>query len=74
MHFLTEKLKKKKELAKKKVKEIVTAPKDQINPRFQKLFGYTGDFLSFGREDAKQFLKAALAKVPWKKIFEDVEG
>ena len=46
MNFLKKKLTK---FAKKKVKEIVTAPKDQRNPQFQKLIDDTGDFLRFGQ-------------------------
>ena len=44
MNFLKKKLTK---FAKKKVKEIVTAPRDQRNPHFQKLIDDTGDFLRF---------------------------
>ena len=44
MNFLKKKLTK---FAKKKVKEIVTAPRDERNPHFQKLIDDTGDFLRF---------------------------
>ena len=91
MNFLKKKLTK---FAKKKVKEIVTAPRDERNPHFQKLIDDTGDFLRFdmkilkksgfwsfdsskytpGNIDATEFLEAALARMPWENIFEDVEG
>ena len=90
MNFLKKKLTK---FAKKKVKEIVTAPRDERNPHFQKLIDDTGDFLRFeiqkkifeflsfdfskytpGNIDGTEFLEAALARMPWEKIFEDVEG
>ena len=50
MNFLKKKLTK---FAKKKVKEIVTAPRDQRNPHFQKLIDDTGDFLRFEEHEAE---------------------
>ena len=91
MNFLKKKFTK---FIEKKVKEVVTAPRDQRNPQFQKLIDDTGDFLRFeiqsvdvkinsfeqsskytpGNIDATEFLEEALARMPWDKIFEDVEG
>ena len=65
MNFLKKQFTK---FAKKKVKEIVSAPKDERNPQFQKLIDEAGGFLNKytpGQIDATEFIEKALAKIDW---------
>ena len=65
MNFLKKQFTK---FAKKKVKEIVSAPKEERNPQLQKLIDEAGGFLNKytpGQIDATEFIEKALARIDW---------
>ena len=65
MNFLKKQFTK---LVKKKVQEIVEAPKDSRDPHFQKLIDDASGFLNKytpGNIDATEFIEKALGKIDW---------
>ena len=67
MNFLKKQFTK---LAKKKVKEVLEAPRDKRNPHFQKLIDDAGGFLNKytpGNIDATEFIEQALGRIDWVK-------